>query len=180
MTSEAVYRRMFDVMTRRGGRYTGVDVPEFYAVARELFTPEEAVANNAMPKGLFTAAQLARELGRSEDDTSALLETMAGKALCFSVRIDGRRLYAAARFVPGIFEFQFMRGTTTDKDKLLARLIHEYKQAVDARTGPVEIKYPAHRVITVDRKVEAGTRIHTYQQVDEYIDKNDLIAVASC
>ena len=81
--STSVYQEMFEVMTQRGGLYTGADIPEFYAVVEELFTPEEAAANNAMPKGLFSASQLAEIMGRSEDEISPLIEAMADKALCF-------------------------------------------------------------------------------------------------
>jgi hypothetical protein len=43
-----------------------MDIPEFYAMAEELFTPEEAEVNNAMPRGPFTAKDLARKMGREE------------------------------------------------------------------------------------------------------------------
>jgi Pyruvate/2-oxoacid:ferredoxin oxidoreductase delta subunit len=57
--SDAVYRQLLEVMKKRGGPYAGADIPEFYEMAEALFTPEEARVNNAMPKGLFTAADLA-------------------------------------------------------------------------------------------------------------------------
>jgi len=41
---------MLDVMTKRGGSYAGMDIPEFYALVQELFTPDEAELNNALPR----------------------------------------------------------------------------------------------------------------------------------
>ncbi len=53
-----------------------MDIPEFYELASELFTPEEASVAAAMPKGFCTAEQLHRDLeeeqggdrGHSADD----------------------------------------------------------------------------------------------------------------
>ena len=53
-----VYKDMLDVMTKRGGPYAGMDIPEFYALVQELFTPEEAELNNALPRNPVTAAEI--------------------------------------------------------------------------------------------------------------------------
>ena len=67
MTQQEVYRQLPTVMKKRGGGYSGMDIPEFYAMAKELFTPEEAEVNNAMPRGPFKDKDLALgEMGREE------------------------------------------------------------------------------------------------------------------
>ena len=43
---QQVYKELFDVMKNRRGPYTGVDIPEFYELVEELFTPQEAEVNN--------------------------------------------------------------------------------------------------------------------------------------
>ena len=177
--SEQVYRHLCQTMAKRGGRYPGVDIPEFYALVRELFTPEEAAVNNAMPRGLFTAAPVAETLGWDDAAVEAVLEGMADKGLCLAVR-QNKRLYASARFVPGIFEYQFMRGTSTDHDRKLARLIHDYKAALDARHGPPRVAFPSERVIPVDRQIDATSRVHTYDQVVTYIREYDPLSVSTC
>ena len=40
--------------------------------------------------------------------------------------------------------------------------------------------FPTTRVITVDKTIEAGNTVHTYDQVQTYIDKYDPIAVSTC
>jgi Pyruvate/2-oxoacid:ferredoxin oxidoreductase delta subunit len=40
--------------------------------------------------------------------------------------------------------------------------------------------FPTSRVITVDRTIEAGNTVHTYDQVSTYIDKYESIAVGAC
>jgi Pyruvate/2-oxoacid:ferredoxin oxidoreductase delta subunit len=177
--SDQVYKDMIDVMSARGMVFGGMDIPEFYRVAKALFTPEEAEINNAMPQKTFSAAELAEIMGRDEAELAVTLKQMADKGLCNTYVKGDLRLFRAAAFVPGIFEFVFMRGTTTDRDKELARLIKEYKDAWEAKS-PIVIPYPMQRVITVDVTVETGNQVHTYDQVKTYIEQNDDIAAAAC
>ena len=43
--SKEVYKELLEVMKKRGGGYSGMDIPEFYDLVEELFTPEEAEIN---------------------------------------------------------------------------------------------------------------------------------------
>ena len=61
---DQVYRELMQNFARLGGRYPGMDIPEFYQMATELFTPEEASVASAMAEGSSTA-------GRGEDWTEA-------------------------------------------------------------------------------------------------------------
>ena len=176
-----VYKKLLEVMKSRGGMYAGADIPEFYAMAEELFTPTEAEANNAMPKGPFTADQLAQLLGWDEKQTGQVLEGMADKGLCMALKNDGVIFYMRSPFMPGIFEFQFMPGKITDRDKRIARLIHDYKKACDAGKNTEQAPaVPTIRVITIDSTVSHEDTVHTHDQVQTYIDKNDVIAISTC
>jgi len=175
-----VYKDLCQTMAKRGGRYPGMDIPEFYEMAQELFTPEEAAVASAMPRGFNPAGAIAAGTGREEKEVETILEGMADKGLCSTALIKGHRVYGGPPFVPGIFEFQFMRGTKTDRDRRLARLIHAYKTALDTRFGVPSITFPDSRVITVDRMVQAGNKVHTYHQVSAYIDRYDPISVSTC
>ncbi|MBU0514843.1 MAG: 4Fe-4S binding protein [Proteobacteria bacterium] len=175
-----IYEDLLEVMRDRGGLYKGLDIPEFFELVEELFTPEEAAVNNALPRKPISAADLAQQMGRPEPEVAAILKAMADKGLCLAIKRDGVQLYQAVPLMPGIFEFQFMPGTTTDRDKKIAHLIQAYKEAQDAATGPVKMTYPTARVITVDRHIPAGNQVHTYDQVATYIDKYDPISVGTC
>jgi hypothetical protein len=144
--TEDVYRRLCDTMSKRGGRYPGRDMPQFYAMARVLFTEEEAAVSNAMPRGFNTAAAIAEAMGRTAEEVAPILESMADKGLCSAGELQGTRFYGGLPFVPGIFEFQFLRGTNTERDRRLAKLIRDYKEAFDAREGPPRITFPGERV----------------------------------
>ena len=178
--SEAVYRELLEVMKKRKGGYAGMDIPEFYAMAEVLFTPEEAAVNNAMPRGPFTAAGLADGMGRETAELEKILETMADKGLCMALKVEGVQYYQSARFMPGIFEFQFMSGGTSERDKKIAEVIYDYEKAFDARAGSAETGISPYRVITVDKTIEVGNQVHTYDQVQTFIDKYDTISVSAC
>jgi Pyruvate/2-oxoacid:ferredoxin oxidoreductase delta subunit len=178
--ADQIYKRLMERFARGGVRYPGMDIPEFYELASELFTPEEASVAAAMPKGFVTAEQLAESLGRSPEEVESLLQKMATRGLCMFVRGSGGTAYHLPPFVPGIFEYQFMRGTSTERDRKLARLISSYRRAVDAVQGIPRISFPTTRVIPIDEKIEAGSRIHTYDQMSAYVQRADPISVCTC
>lgn len=110
--SKEVYRQLLEVMKKRRGSYASMDIPEFYAMVEELFTEEEAEVNNALPGGPATAEQIAKQMGRDDGQIKVILERMADKGLC--------------------------------------------------------------------RTIKAGNTIHTYDQVQTYIDKYDPISAGAC
>jgi Pyruvate/2-oxoacid:ferredoxin oxidoreductase delta subunit len=157
-----------------------MDIPEFYELVQELFTQEEAAVCNAQPRGFKSSSVIAAEMGKSEEEVAQILETMADKGLCIAGKKGESTAYGCPPFVPGIFEFQFMRGTNTDRDKKLAKLIHAYKDAVNKARGPIKESFPSMRVVTVDRVIKANNEIHTYDQVASYIEKYEPLAVSTC
>jgi electron transport complex protein RnfB len=175
-----VYTQLLEVMRRRGGPYAGLAIPEFFALVEALFTPEEAAVNNVLERKPAPAAEIAARLGRPEAEVTALLERMADKGLCTTFAAGGGRVYQGVPFMPGIFEYQFMPGWDTPRHRELARLIQAYKAAFRAAAGTSEVRFPVTRVITVDRSIEAGNAIHTYDQVASYIDKYAIIGVGTC
>ncbi len=180
MTQE-VYKQLREVMEKRKGGLAGVDVPEFFAMVEEMFTPAEAEVNNAMPRGPVTAEDMAGIMSREKKGVEEILESMANNGLCEAVKMDGKQFYKSARLLPGILEYQFMRGGTTERDKKIARLIHEYEEAASTVT-PVQpsSSFPSIRVITVDRTIASENTVHTHDQVQTYIDRNEFIAVSAC
>jgi Pyruvate/2-oxoacid:ferredoxin oxidoreductase delta subunit len=178
--ADQIYKGLMERFARGGGRYPGLDIPEFYDLARELYNPEEAALAAAMPKGFVTAEQLAETLHRDADELRAALQTMAAKGLCMAVDLGGTKSFSLPPLVPGIFEYQFLRGTKTEKDRRIAKVIRAYRQAVNAVQGMPKVTFPATRVIPVDEKIEAKSTIHTYDQMSAYVESADPISVATC
>ena len=174
------YQELCGILAKRGGRYPGIDIPEFYTLMEELFTPEEAEVYCSIPHGFHVPGAIAEKVGMPVEEVADILESMADKGLCTAGRFEDTFFYGAPLLVPGIFEFQFMRGTSSEKDRKLARLIYQYKAAVDRVQGPPRVTFPTSRVIPVDRKIEAQNTIHTYDQVDSYIEKYEPLSVSTC
>ena len=103
--AEGVYRELLEVMKSRGGPYAGLDIPEFFALVEELFDPEEAEINNALPRKPTPINEIATKAGRSYEEVSGILERMAGKGLCGVSKTSDGALYRGLPFMPGIFEF---------------------------------------------------------------------------
>jgi Pyruvate/2-oxoacid:ferredoxin oxidoreductase delta subunit len=178
--TEQVYKDMLEVMKSRRGPYASMDIPEFYELVEVLFTPQEAEVNNALKPKPATAGDIAKEMGRNEDEIAGILEAMADKGLCKTFMLDGRRCYQGVPFIPGIFEYQFMAGQTSKRHKKIAELIHAYEQAYETVAGKTKMTFPTSRVIVVDKAIDAGNTIHTYDQVASYIEKYDTIAIVTC
>jgi Pyruvate/2-oxoacid:ferredoxin oxidoreductase delta subunit len=176
---QRVYQELCHKLVKRGGRYPGMDIPEFYELAGELFTPEEAAVFNAIQKGYHPTSAIAANLDKSEQETALILESMANKGLCIAGEMGGTYFYGILP-LHNVFDFQFMRGTNTVRDKKLAKLIHAYKEAVDTAKGPPKLNFPVTRVIPIDRKIQVGNTVHTYHQVASYIEKYDFLAVSTC
>jgi len=175
-----VYEELLKVMQSRRGPYAGLNIPEFFDLVMELFTPEEAEINNLLSKKPETLSHIAQKTQRDPKELESILEAMADKGLCATFEKGGERVYQGLPFMPGILEYQFLSGRDTDRDRKLAQLIHDYKTAYVAARGVEKITFPTTRVIPVDKTIDAGNRIHTYDQVATYIQKYDSIGVGSC
>ncbi len=175
-----VYENLLEVMQGRGGPYAGLHIPEFFALVRELFDPEEAEINNVLSRKPASVAEIAERAAKSPERVAPILEKMARKGLCGIVKKSDGVLYRGLPFMPGIFEFTFVGGGETEREKRIARLIHAYKKAYVAAKGVERITYPVTRVIPVLRTIKAGNTIHTYHQVISYIEKYDVIGVGAC
>src|SRR5271169_1024524 len=160
-----VYKEMFEVMKNRARGYTGLDIPEFYALVEELFTPEEAELNNVLERKPAAAQDIAGRVNRDVNEVTGILEGMADKGLCTVSKGSGVPLYQGIGFLPGMFELMFMSGRETEHDIRVAKLVHAYKKSYESIKGVEQIRYPVTRVIPVARTIKAGNVIHTYDQV---------------
>jgi hypothetical protein len=70
--SQQVYKELYEIMKDRRGPYTGVEIPEFYDLVEELFTPQEAEVNNVMTRKPATAGDVAGEMKRDETEIKTI------------------------------------------------------------------------------------------------------------
>ena len=180
------YQRLTYTLSQLGGAIPVFPSPEFTALIKELFTPEEAGLAAIMPIGLNNLETIETHTGRPAADIHPLLENMADKGLIYHQKRNDQDLYKLMPVLPGIFEYQFMKGGYTEKDYKLARIFKEYFDKVwsnkELMTNPILKKItPFSRVIPVEKELSGGGQVvHPYEKVSEYIRNASHISVSTC
>jgi NAD-dependent dihydropyrimidine dehydrogenase PreA subunit len=184
--SDNVFKELIGALGMRGGAAPAIECPELYSLLEELFTPEEAGLACQMPMGAVSVADLASSTGREVEEVDRLIDGMCNKGLVIGRPRAGVDVYSLLQILPGIFEYQFMKGEVNDRTKKLARLFEEYQNLVygladkAVKEGAKIEVFPFARVIAVEEEVSASTAIEPYDRVSSYIDVADHIAVSQC
>ena len=166
-------------------------VESYLKILQEFYTPEQAELGAAMPEGAFPAAELAKRLNRDQEPMTEMLETMADKGLIFVIKgDDGVSKYALTQFVPGVVEFQLMRGMDTPEDRKVARMIKEFFEGEmrdlmeaffkDPEAVKQMIPDPPARIITVENELPRGTEIQSYEKLSAMLDTEKSFSAAKC
>ena len=157
-----VYRKLYETLRKRGGWYGARDIPEFYALAEALFTPEEAEVQCAMPRTPATAEMLAKEMNRTEAEVQPVLEAMADKGCCGSADVGGARWYVGNMLML-LSEMPFTGGGETEWHRRLAKRVHEYREAINESEGPPKVNFPGNRMIPIEATIQAGNKVQSYE-----------------
>ncbi|UCF93031.1 MAG: 4Fe-4S binding protein [Desulfobacterales bacterium] len=181
---KALLAELCNNLNRLGGMIPAVPCPELTELLEELFTEEEAEIAAKLPPAATAAPALAAKLARPEAEIISLLESMADKGTVLTRKKDGIVLYRLLAIMPGMFEFQFMRGTDTARDRRLARLYKSYRAIAESLvtqtlTAVKKITPPA-RIIPVEKTIQAGQTVYTFDQLSRYIESAEAIAVGHC
>lgn len=179
----SIRERLADALALRGGAMPAIKCDEFYNLVEEIFTPEEAVFAAAMPFGPQPLEDIAAAACMEHEAVRTMLERMADKGLIFVSEKGGQSRYNLLALLPGIFEFQFMKGEVNDHYKKLARLFESFFNKVNEMKNTASLPGPTvpfSRVIPIDREVKAGIDVLPYEQISEYIRKTDNITVSAC
>ena len=184
MTQE-VYNKLAEALNARNMTYPSIPCDEFYVLAEEIFTPEQAEIASNMPVDPVSAAELAAEMKASDvAGLSKQLDEMADRGLVRVKEKAGNRLYELMPLVPGIIELQFMHGRTDERTKRLAQLFKSYAKAVKnmppPAPTPAAIEKPKARTIVIKQEIHGRSTILPYEEVMKLIDKTEYIAVGTC
>jgi NAD-dependent dihydropyrimidine dehydrogenase PreA subunit/DNA-binding Lrp family transcriptional regulator len=172
--SEDVYKRLARHLDRLPAGYPETESGVELRILRRLFTPEEAdlaLHTTLIPE---EARVIARRAGLSVEEAARRLEEMAGKGLVYTIDPPGKpTLYMAAQFAIGIWEYQVNR-----LDEGLIRDMNEYLPTfVDLAAWE---KAPQLRTVPVDRSLDAGLKVLSYESAKELIRGRSKIRVVPC
>ncbi len=143
------------------------------AILRKIFSPEDAAMTLKLKPIPEPATTIARRLRRPADEVAEVLNGMAERGQILSIKQDGRRLYAMAPFVVGIWEFQLDR-----LDRELAELFESYGPALASGMGGAA---PAlGRVVPVNRRIESQAEVLPYDDLKALLSSCKSFRVADC
>jgi NAD-dependent dihydropyrimidine dehydrogenase PreA subunit len=183
--TNAVYDKLAAALNARNTYVPSVPCKEFYDLAEFLFTSEEAAIACAMPIEHATVEEIGANLGTTDfKKLASQLETMGDKGLIHINVKDGKKLYEGLPFVPGLIEFQLMRGVVDERSKTWAKLLNDYSRAIkrefmSGKPPKIEKFAPGKRV-PVDKEVKAVTTVIPYKEMKQLILDTEIIAAGTC
>ncbi len=184
MTRE-VYDRLAEALNNRSTAYPSVPCEEFYVLAAELFTLEQAEIASNMPVDPVSAQKLAAKM--KVPDVAGLgrrLDEMADRGLVRVKEQANRRFYELMPLVPGIIELQFMHGHADGRTSRLAQLFKSYgkavKNTVPSAPAPAATEKPKARTIVVNEEIHGKSTVLPHEEVMKLIDKTEYIAAGTC
>jgi ferredoxin len=183
--TEEVYKKLADALNARSVTYPSVPCDEFYTLAKELFTQEQAKIALSMPLNPVTAEELAGKLkGAYAKKLEKQLQEMVGRGLVRVKENNGKRYYEFMPLVPGIIELQFMHGRVDERTKRLAQLLRNYARALKnimmMAPPPVSASTSVVKKISVEKEIHHLPTILPHDEVMKLIDTTEQIAVGTC
>jgi len=182
---DTAYEKLIGALNARGTSMPAIKCPEYFALVGEIFTQQEAVIACAMPLGWSTLEDIAENLETADlGHLDSRLETMADKGLIVLKSENGKKLYQFLPLIPGVIEFQLMKGTIDERSKKIALLLKAYSKAIkiaysSAERPKLEKAAPA-RKIPVDKIVSSWAVILPYKEIKQTILDEDYISAGTC
>lgn len=155
----------------------------FYAMLRELYSPDEADLIVRMPFTLSTLDRIATVSGADRNEIEPVLEGLCERGLVVDLYLDGAYRYMPAPFVIGIFEFTMMRMGNSDADTgKYAKLFTDYLAggefyAANFKDGQ---QVSIARVLPHLDHLGDHVEILDYERVDRVIDEADYFSISNC
>ena len=185
--SEDVYVKLGERLNQNRARLPLIE--PVLAFLRDVFTEEQAGLGAEFPTGAHTLKQLAKQLNRDPTGLERLLEEMADEGLVFIEKKNDQKAYSLSPFVPGIFEFQSIKGEETDKVKRRLALLGEVHEGIEALAGDLfrnpelaneQLGPPGLRTLAVETELPSDGQVATWEQISTILDREESFAVGAC
>ena len=158
--------------------------PEYpeYQILEPVVTEEMAEVGLCLglrePK---SAAEVAKECGKSVEETEKLLWELALAGAAFVNKIDGVDKYWHDIWVPGHMEMMVNNKENVKKYPQIAKAFDAYGK----RKGPMSVGlFPVGtgpmRVIPIEQSIQGETRRASFEEVSKYLNENKIFSVSDC
>jgi len=148
---------------------TGVEI----RILKRFFSLEQAKLATKLTLIPERAEIIARRFGLNPRECITRLEEMSKHGLIFSFQQKGHKLYMAAQFIIGIWEYH-----VNNLDTQLITDMHEYIPHLI--NFQVWKKSPQLRIIPVELSISSELKIMPYEQAKIIIKRQKYIVVAPC
>ena len=157
-----------------------------------IMTDEQAEFIKVFRKPSLTIDQLKDKTNLDEEALTLILNDLMNKGVIVGTRSkrSGVMVYRLLGAFPGLFEFQFMRGETGEKQKKLAHIFDnifkELSKGAQKNYDTLVEQYkkfpPITRVIPVEEEIEdvPVDKILPHEEASRIVDKYDDIALVHC
>ena len=168
--------------TKRGSKSEiKPEYPE-YLILEPVVTEEMAEAALCLefrkPK---SAEEVARECGKSVEETTKLLWQLALDGVCFVNKIDGVDKYWHDNWVPGHMEMMTNNRENVKKYPQIAKAFDDYgKRKGPMAAGIFPMGTGNMRVIPIETAISGETRRASYEEVSKYLNESTIFSVSDC
>ena len=128
----------------------------------------------------YTAAELSKKCGKSEDEVARLLEECGMNGIVVVDPGYDPIEYHIPIYVPGMMEYATAKNEVAEKH-LTGEPFSEYTiKRIIPLAGNLPVGRGVMRVIPIERAIDAGSHPEPYETVSHYIEKYDDIAISDC
>ncbi len=148
-------------------------------ILRWVFSPEEAKIALDVPFAPESADTIAQRIGKSPEETAAILDRMTRSEQLMCFNIGGVPMYCLPVYYPGFHDCQqFRKDKTVEQLTEYARLFNEYFPSLLKTAGSFEPSLT--RVVPVSTAVEAELRVHRLDDVRRMVEEAKSIHLMEC
>jgi ferredoxin len=173
--NEDIYRKLQNRLDQYSIGFNATKTGREMTLLKILFTPEQAKMYLFLKPELAPVNVIAECAGMPEDQAEKLLEKMTRKGHTFPAEKEGKKFYAAAPFMHGIFENATSLYEHRPELQKLSAEIDGYLR------GGFMAKGPSLRTIPVNMKqVNESVPIAPFDDVEKIVKSKEKIAVINC
>lgn len=168
MDTAGIYKKLQKHLNRQPVGFPATRSGVEIEILRHVFSPEEAEIATFMSYKPETADVIHSRMGSNAiafEELSRHLEAMFRKGGVFSKTKNGKRVYALAPFVMGIYEMQH--------DRLTPDFIEKFNIYTNDKNFGVEFlstERPQIRTIPISESIMPSHKVNTYDQVESIVN----------
>jgi len=179
MVIEEVYRELARKLDSFPQGFPATENGLELEILRWIFTPAEAEIAVKLSPAPEPISVIAEHLGKSEEETAAILDDMRLKWQAFCMTIGGVHHYLLPPFFPGIHEGQVVRpDKPIEVRQAYTRMYEQYYPQLLKTLGGYGPSLT--RVVPISVAVEPGLKIHRIDDVRRIIEGSKSIFLMEC